>query len=398
MTVALSQDAKQDLLRRGYSRRHFGRISALLGVQAVAAAGGLSITGSAARAATTTITGLAKKPDLQGMVRIGSNECWTGPFPAAAAAGAATVQHGNRYEPSDLRQRLIDNLSTVEAVPASHILPWPGSSDPLARAVVTFCSPARGLVTADPTYEEAWAVGKWLNVKVTKVTLRPENRYATDVRAMLAADPAAGVYYVCSPNNPTGTVTPVADIAWLVENKPAGSIVLVDEAYLHFAGTPSAAQLVAQGKDVVVLRTFSKIFGMAGLRLGASMARPDLHDRMMRYDGQMQSGALSVVALATGGTALLQADEIAARRREMIAVREDTFAHLKQRGITYLPSDANMFMVDWHRPAPEMKAAFASEKIDIGRSWAIWPTRSRITVGSAADMRSFCAAVDRITA
>ncbi len=78
MTVALSQDAKQDLLRRGYSRRHFGRISALLGVQAVAAAGGLSIGGGAVRAAPITITGLARKPDLQGMVRIGSNECWTG--------------------------------------------------------------------------------------------------------------------------------------------------------------------------------------------------------------------------------------------------------------------------------------------------------------------------------
>ncbi len=397
MTVALSQDAKQDLLERGYSRRHFGRISALLGMQAVAAAGGLSVSRSVAQAATT-ITGAARKPDLQGMVRIGSNECWTGPFPAAAAAGAATVRAGNRYEPGDLRQQLIDNVSTVEGVPASHILPWPGSSDPLARAVVTFCSPTRGLVTADPTYEEAWAVGKWLNVKVSKVPLRPENRYATDVRAMLAADNKAGVYYVCSPNNPTGTVTPIADIAWLVENKPAGSIVLVDEAYLHFAGTPSAAYLAAQGKDVVVLRTFSKIFGMAGLRLGLSMARPDLHDRMMRYDGEMQSGALSVVALATGGTALLQADEIVARRREMVAVRERTFAHLQQRGIRYLPSDANMFMVDWRRPAPEMKAAFAAEKIDIGRSWAIWPTRSRITVGSADDMRGFCAAVDRITA
>ena len=399
MTAALSQDAKHDLLERGYSRRQLGRGSGRLGVQAVAAASGLSITGSRAQAATTTtIGGLARKPDLQGMVRIGSNECWTGPFPAAAAAGAAAVQHGNRYEPSDLRQRLVDTVSAVESVPASHILPWPGSSDPLARAVVTFCSPTRGLVTADPTYEEAWTVGKWLNLKVSKAPLRPENRYATDVRAMLAADDKAGVYYVCSPNNPTGTVTPVADIAWLVENKPAGSIVVIDEAYLHFAGTPSAAYLAAQGKDVVVLRTFSKIFGMAGLRLGLSMARPDLHDRMMRYDGQMQSGALSVVALATGGAALLQADEIVARRREMVAVREQTFAHLRHRGIAYLPSDANMFMVDWRRPAPEMKAAFAAEKIDIGRSWAIWPTRSRVTVGSAADMRSFCAAVDRITA
>ena len=395
MTSMLTKDARTDLLERGYSRRQLGRVSALLGLQAVAATSALTATRGDARAATTPTT-VASKPDLAGMVRIGSNECWTGPFPQAAAAGAAMVQHGNRYEPSDLRQTLIANVSSVEKVPESHILPWPGSSDPLARTVVTFCSPTRGLVTADPTFEEAWMVGQYLNVKVTKVALRPENRYAVDVRAMLAADPNAGLYYVCSPNNPTGTLTPLADIAWLVENKPAGSMVLVDEAYLHFAGAPSAAYMVAQNKDLVVLRTFSKIFGMAGLRLGLSMARPDLHARMMRYDGQMQSGALSVVALATGGTGVLLAPEIAARRQEMIDAREATVAHLRARGLHTLPSDANMFMVDWQRPAAAMKAAFAARQIDIGRSWKIWPTRSRITVGSASDMRSFCTAVDSI--
>ncbi len=401
MTTSLSPDARNDLLTRGYPRRHLGRISALLGLQAVAATGALSIGRGTAFAATTgqvsrTSPASASTRDLRGMVRIGSNECWTGPFPAAAAAGAAMVQHGNRYEPGELRQQLIENVSIVESVPADHILPWPGSSDPLARAVVTFCSPGRGLVTADPTYEEAWAVADWLKVKVNKVPLRPDNGYAADVRAMLAADPHAGLYYICSPNNPTGTLTPVADIAWLLENKPVGSIVLVDEAYLHFAGTPSAAALVKRGKDVVVLRTFSKIFGMAGLRLGLSIARPDLHERMMRYDGKMQSGALSVVALATGAPALLLASDIAARRQEMIDAREATLAHLRDRGLHTLPSNANMFMVDWRKPAPSMKAAFAAQNIDIGRSWKIWPTRSRITVGSAADMKSFCAAVDRI--
>ena len=395
MTAMLSKDAKIDLLERGYSRRQLGRVSALLGLQAVAATSALTLPRGAALAATTPAS-VAHRPDLSGMVRIGSNECWTGPFPKATAAGAAMVQHGNRYEPSDVRQTLIENVSSVEKVPVSHILPWPGSSDPLARTVVTFCSPTRGLVTADPTFEEAWRVGDWLKIKVTKVPLRPENRYATDVRAMVAADPNAGLYYVCSPNNPTGTVTPLADIAWLVENKPAGSMVLVDEAYLHFAGTPSAVALVAQNKDVVVLRTFSKIFGMAGLRLGLSMARPDLHARMMRYDGQMQSGALSIVALAAGGTGVLLASDIANRRQEMIDAREATFAHLNSRGLHTLPSDANMFMVDWQKPAAQMKTAFAARQIDIGRSWKIWPTRSRITVGSASDMKSFCSAVDSI--
>jgi histidinol-phosphate aminotransferase len=394
MSVALSHEAKEDLLARGYSRRQFGRVSALLGIQAIAATSTLAVPRGAALAATRASG--SPIPNLQGMVRIGSNECWTGPFPAAATAGARMVQHGNRYEPSDLRQQLIENVSAVEKVPVSHILPWPGSSDPLARTVVTFCSPTRGLVTANPTFEEAWAVADWLKIKVSKVELRPENNYAVNVKAMLAADPNAGVYYVCSPNNPTGTVTPVADIAWLVENKPAGSIVLVDEAYLHFAGTPSAAYLAAQDKDVVVLRTFSKIFGMAGLRLGLSMARPDLHQKMMRYDGQMQSGALSVVALAAGGASVLLASDIVSRRGEMIAAREATFAHLQARGIHHLPSNANMFMVDWGKPAAEMKTAFAAQNIDIGRSWTVWPTRSRITVGSASDMKSFCSALDRI--
>ncbi|MGI4745116.1 MAG: pyridoxal phosphate-dependent aminotransferase [Janthinobacterium lividum] len=396
MSVALVREAKEDLIARGYSRRQFGRVSALLGIGAVVSTGALTVPGRSAFAAPNHAE-MASRPDLAGMVRIGSNECWTGPFPAAATAGAEMVLQGNRYEPSDLRQRLLDNVAAVEKVPVSHILPWPGSSDPLARAIVSFCSPTRGVVTADPTFEEAWVTAAWLKIKVSKVPLRPDNHYATDVKAMLAADPNAGLYYVCSPNNPTGTVTPVADIAWLVENKPAGSIVLVDEAYLHFAGTPSAAYLAAQGKDVVVLRTFSKIFGMAGLRLGLSMARPDLHERMMRYDGRMQSGALSVVALAAGGASILMASDIVNRRQEMIDARETTFAHLKSRGITHLPSNANMFMVDWGKPAAEMKTAFAAQQIAIGRDWTIWPTRSRITVGSASEMKSFCNALDKIT-
>lgn len=393
-----SKEAREDLLERGYSRRQFGRISALLGLGSAAIAASPLISGTAAAKGTPTRAPIEEVQSKVGMVRLGSNECWTGPFPDAAQAGAAMVQYGNRYEPTNLRAQLIETVSQVEKVPQTHILPWPGSSDPLSRTVVTFCSPTRGLVTADPTFENAWRTAAWLGVKVTKVPLRAENRYATDVRAMLAADPNAGIYYVCSPNNPTGTVTPLADIKWLVAHKPAGSIVLVDEAYIHFAGTPSAAKLVADNKDVVVLRTFSKLFGMAGLRLGLSMARPDLHAKMMRYDGASQSGTLSIVALATGTASLTQSAAIVERRNQMIAAREETFAHLKKHGLTYLPSNANMFMVDWKQPAQTMRDAFARSKVDIGRSWPIWPTMSRVTVGSAQDMQAFCTALDQIMA
>jgi len=395
MTTMIPKDGRDDLLDRGYSRRQFGRIAALLGMPVAAAATLPHFMGEAHAAAAIPEM---NRPDKSGMVRIATNECWTGPFPTAAEAGAAAIKVGNRYEPTNLREQLIEAASKVEGIPTSHILPWPGSSDPLSRVVVTFCSPTRGLVTADPTYEAAWRTAEWLKVKITKVPLSPANNYAADVRAMVKADPNAGLYYVCSPNNPTGTVTPIEDIEWLVNNKPEGAIVVVDEAYLHFAGTKSAAYLVAQNKDVVVLRTFSKLFGMAGLRLGFSFAKPELHERMMRYDGRNQSGTLSIVALAIGGSALQQSTNIVNRRNEMIAAREATFEYLRKRNITFIPSNANMFMVDWKRPAKSVKAEYAAQGVDIGRNWPIWPNMSRITVGSAEDMKKFCAATDKVIA
>ena len=307
----------------------------------------------------------------------------------------AIIPHGNRYEPHDERGDFIRTVALVENVPADHVAPWPGSSDPLSRSVVTFCSPTRGLVTADPTFELVGRTAEWLKVPVKRVPLTPAMTH--DVRAMLAADPNAGLYYVCTPNNPTGTVTPLADIEWLVANKPADSIVLVDEAYIHFAGAPSAAYMAAAGKDVVVSRTFSKIFGMAGMRMGYTMCRPDLIARMMRYDGGMQSGALPLPSLACATASLTAADLIAGRRREMQAARAMSLAHLRRRGLAVLPTDANMFMIDWKTAkAPAMQAAFRTQSVEIGRSWPIWPTVSRVTVGSMSDMTAFCAALDAV--
>ncbi|WP_336985068.1 pyridoxal phosphate-dependent aminotransferase [Asaia sp. HN128] len=393
MTAPLTQEAKEDLLERGYSRRHFGRLTTLLGMSAALTQFGSSAFAAIKAPGDDPFVG---HPD---MVRIGSNECWTGPFPSAVIAGQAQVPFGNRYEPDHLRSTLLRTASSVENISEEHILPWPGSSDPLCRSVVTFCSPERGLVTANPTYEAAWRTADWMKIKLTRVPLSAHNGYATDVRAMLKADPHAGAYYICSPNNPTGTVTPLEDIAWLADNKPAGSVIIVDEAYIHFSGAPSAISLVKQGKDVIILRTFSKMFAMAGLRLGLSFARPDLHKRMMRYDGPNMTSMLNIVALAAGTVSLTQTDAIKARRDEMIAARSMTFDHLAKRNIRIVPgSQANMFLVDWKKPASQMKTAFAAKKVEIGRNWDIWPTMSRVSIGSMKDMDAFCAALDQILA
>lgn len=382
-TTTINAEAREDLLERGYSRRQLARVAALLGAGVAATQfAGPAVAQQAARA-------------VKGAVRIGANECWTGPFPIAVDAAAKIAAHGNRYEPDDEHAKLFKAVAAVEKIPEGHVLAWPGSSDPLNRVAVTFASPQRGIVTANPTYEAIWRTGAWLGAKVTRVPLTSDYRH--DVKAMLAADPNAGVYYICSPNNPTGTLTPIADIVWLAENKPKDAILLVDEAYIHFADAPNAAFLAAQRDDVIVMRTFSKLFGMAGMRLGLTMANPKLYERMMRYDGGQVTSMLPMTAVACGTVSLTQADLIRARRAEMIANREDAIAHVKKRGLTVIPgSQANMFMIDWKKPAKDMQAKMQAQNVQIGRSWEIWPTVSRVSVGSRDEMAQFKTALDKV--
>ncbi len=381
----LNEEATDDLLTRGFQRRDLARIAAVFGVGVAAANWGRPAWASAG---TPDAAPAAK-------VRLGANECWTGPLAPGHRAAVGIVANGNRYSPHDERGDFIKAVASVEGVPGDHVAPFPGSSDPLSRAVVTFCSPDRALVTADPTFELAGRTAEWLQAPVRRVALTPDYRH--DVKAMVAAAPNAGLFYICTPNNPTGTITPLADIAWLLANKPAGAVVLIDEAYTHFAGVPVASSLAAARDDVIVMRTFSKLFGMAGMRMGYIMADPALIAKMMRYDGGMQSGALPLPSLACATASLPAAPLIAARRAEMQAARGVALDHLKARGFAVKPTDANMFMIDWKTRSPkEMQAAFRTQSVEIGRSWPVWPTVSRVTVGSMAEMKAFCTALDKV--
>ncbi|MBY0521116.1 MAG: pyridoxal phosphate-dependent aminotransferase [Sphingomonas sp.] len=382
---ALPEEATDDLLTRGYQRRDLARLAAVFGVGSLAAM----------RGAPAWASGGVPDPAPSAKTRIGANECWTGPLLPGQLAASKMISHSNRYSPHDERSDFIKAVMAVEGVPFDHVAPWPGSSDPLSRAVISFCSPTKGLVTADPTFELAGRTAEWLGAPVKRVPLTPDFRH--DVKAMLAADPNAGLYYICTPNNPTGTITPLADIEWLLKNKPEGSVVLVDEAYTHFAGVPVASSFATKYKDVVVMRTFSKIFGMAGMRMGFVMTNPANIAKMMRYDGGMQSGALPLPSLACATASLTAKPLIAARKAEMEAARGLTLDHLKARGLKVVPTSANMVMIDWKtKPAKDMQAAFRTQSVEIGRSWPIWPTVSRVTVGSMADMKAFCAALDKV--
>jgi histidinol-phosphate aminotransferase len=382
----LSQEATDDLFGRGYSRRQLLRIAAVFGSAAAVASFGRPVWAS----------GGIPDPPPDAKIRIGANECWAGPLAPGQAAAAAVISSSNRYAPTDQRGDFTKAVAQVENVPVDHVAPWPGSSDPLSRTVVTYCSPTRALITADPTFELAGRTAEWLGAPVERVPLKPDHTH--DVKAMLAADPSPGLFYICTPNNPTGSVTPLADIEWLVANKPEDAVVLIDEAYTHFAGVPTASYMAKDNKNVIVMRTFSKIFGMAGMRMGYVMTQPDIIAKLMRYDGGMQSYALPVPSLACATASLTASDLIVARRKQMQEARGLALEHLKKRKVTVVGNtNANMFMIDWKtRAASEMKLAFRTQSVDIGRSWPIWPTVSRVTVGSMDDMTAFCRALDKV--
>ncbi len=211
--------------------------------------------------------------------------------------------------------------------------------------------------------------------------------YSHDVRAMLAQAPNAGLFYICTPNNPTGTLTSHSDIEYLVEHKPQGSVVMVDEAYIHFAdGTSSAIDLVKAGKDVIVLRTFSKIYGMAGLRCGFCIARPELQEKIGRYHG---FNPMPITAVVAASASLKDTGVVPDRKRINAATREQVFDWLRTNGYSFIPSQSNCFMLDTQRDGQHVIEAMRQQNVYIGRIWPVMPTYVRVTVGTPAEMGQF---------
>jgi len=178
-----------------------------------------------------------------------------------------------------------------------------------------------------------------------------------------------------------------------VENKPKGSVVLVDEAYIHFSDGVSVMDLVRAGKDVILLRTFSKLFGMAGLRCGAVFARPDLLEKIEKYAGW---NAMPITALVAASASLKEARLVPERKHINARIRGEVFAWLDRNGYSYIPSESNCFMLDTKRPAKEAIEAMAKQNVVIGRVWPVMPTYTRITIGTTAEMEEFQAAWQKV--
>jgi len=316
-------------------------------------------------------------------VLINANENPLGPCEAARSAIASVASKGGRYDILEM-MNLVDVFAKQNNIDPDFVAVYAGSSEPLHYSVLSYTGPSRSFVAGNPTYEAGGRAAEIAKAKILQTPLT--STYAHDVKALAAADSNAGVIYLCNPNNPTGTITPRKDILWLLDNKPKDTMLLVDEAYIHLSDAESVTDQVANRKDIIVLRTFSKVYGMAGIRCGFAIAHPDVL-RKLENCGQNAMPITSSIAARVS----LEDTELVPKRKAYIANnRNETIKFLEANGYKVIPgSQSNCFMIDTGRNGRQVMNAMAQKKVIIGRTWAVWPDVVRITVGTNDDMAKF---------
>ena len=317
-------------------------------------------------------------------VILNSNENPYGPSPAAMQAMRNAIADSFRY-PDDAEVALGETIARLHGVATSEVLLANGSSDVLRLAAAAFLGGGKKLVTAVPTFESLWSHGR--GSEIVRIPLTPA--HAHDLDKMLDAARGASLVYLCNPNNPTATITPKASVRAFLDAVPAETVVLVDEAYHHYvdgADYESVIPLVAKKANLVVARTFSKIYAMAGLRCGYAIAQKPLVERLLAHQAY---NAMNVMACVAARASLLDGEHAAASKKKNRETRAWIVAELESLGYRSLPSEANFFMVDVRTEVRPVIQALRDRGVRIGRRFAPMPTHLRVTVGTRAEMQTF---------
>ena len=385
-------------LKSGLSRRSFMRTLGAASVaatsfpafaalqQAPAAAGGRRGQGQGGNDMGERV---ARPADA---VVISSNENPLGMSTSAMEAISKLGTGGGRYH-QEMKGETVTAFSAGFGLKPGYVAFFPGSGGPLDLAFYSNVGPGKDLVVGEPSYEQGASAGATMKANVHRVPLTATG--AHDVKAMLAAGgPNPGAFYICNPNNPTGTMTPKADIVWLVNNKPAGSVVVIDEAYHHFSPDESSIDLVAADKDVIVLRTFSKVYGMAGMRAGFFIAKPELQAKLATIGVGVSRNGSGVVSIATAAACTASINDkglIPARRKINADIRANVLEWMDKNNFGYMKgSQANFFQADVKRPGREFSQLMATnDHVYIGRTWNAMPNYVRVTVGTQEEMEKF---------
>jgi histidinol-phosphate aminotransferase len=355
------------------SRRAFARV---LGAGAAAAVLPPLVSVKPLFAATSAPTDL---------IRLSANENPYGPSAAAIEAMRNAFAQAWRY-PDESQNALIDLIARLHSVTRDQVLLGDGSSEILKLAAVSFTGPSRKLVMASPTFEAIGAYARTAGAEVISVQL--DSAYGHDVAAMGAAG-GTGLIYICNPNNPTGSITPRAAMQRLLASAPSSTAILVDEAYHHYASSSdyeSVIPAIASRPNLIVARTFSKIFGMAGLRCGYAISS---RATIRSLAAQQAWDSVNVMALAAAKASLADTDHIAEGHRRNAATKAGVVTSLKKLGYEIVPSETNFIMIDVRRDVRPVITGLRSRGVQVGRLFPAMPHHMRVTIGKPEQMEAF---------
>ena len=340
-------------------------------------------------AAVRPSLGAAAPPEsaATGIIDLSSNENPYGPSPAALAAMTRSQAVAGRY-PDAAEKEATEAIARLHGVSPDRVVLGCGSSEILRLCDAAFLGPGRTVIAAEPTFEAVLQYAKATRAESVKVPLTADFRH--DLPAMArACDARAGLVYVCNPNNPTGTIVSGDEFQAFLAQVPSSTTVLVDEAYHHFVEAPSyrsALDTIERFPNVIVTRTFSKIYGMAGMRLGYSISTTANAEALR---AQAAWGNVNAAVLAAAVASLGDEGLVARQRDTLNGTRRWLCAGLARDGRRVIPSEANFVMIETGSDVKPVIAAFEARGIRVGRRFAAMPTWLRVTIGSPGETRAF---------
>jgi histidinol-phosphate aminotransferase len=335
-------------------------------------------------------------PDMDNLrARLLANENPYGPSDGTRLAIMDAVGLGNRYGHGDA-MKLISMLAEKEGVTPDHILLGPGSTDLLEKTAIILLKDGGNVVTADPAYMSIVNTARSFGAKWKAVPLTRD--YAHDLAGMKQAiDSKTRLVYVCNPNNPTGTLTPADDLKKFCAEVSEKVPVFVDEAYLEFLDDPAGSTtvgLIREGKDLIVSRTFSKIHGMAGLRMGYIVGQPE---RLAVMRDMVRTTMGLCITTLRGAMASLEDTAFHERTRKLTAdARQYVYDVLEEMGISYIPSHTSFLMFPLQMDGDQYLEAMFAQGVGVrlfmvdGKPW------SRVSMGTLPEMEIFAQALKQV--
>lgn len=321
-----------------------------------------------------------------GPIVLSWNENPYGPSPAARATLSDTIASGCRYPDEEIRQ-LVTALASHEGLSAGHIVTGTGSGELLCALGFIYGHDGGEIIAAEPTYAELTDYARRSGATLKLVPVDKQHRH--DLDAMRAAvSSRTRAIYVCNPNNPTGTAVTATTLRAFVESLPESVTTIVDEAYMDFADSAdvsSVVDLVMKGKRVVILRTFSKIHGMAGVRVGYGITQPEMAAEL----AATRMSSANIFAMRAARASLGDRAFLTDCRRRIIADRVRITKELERLGLAYAQPQGNFVFFDTGMPLARFTEAMRARNILVGRRFPPYDDWCRITIGTEPEVTAF---------